>query len=137
RLDPHTDKRMIEDNLERCSSLIASGSEHELLCDLHFFPMTPKRYMSLISPHTNEDQFRYGDDPPFMPHYQAIRVPMLVMFAQYDEYADRPIEEIQSVFDTVHQSSSYVSIILPCFHNFHGFEQECVDHIVSWVKNIL
>jgi alpha-beta hydrolase superfamily lysophospholipase len=138
RLDPKADKKQIQKNLSICFALQEQGKENALITDMHFFPMTAKRYISLVSPHTSEDQFGYGDTPPCMPEYSRIRIPMLVLFAGKDEYADRPIEEIQKVFDREKKTLIYHSEIIPdSLHNLTGYEEQVLSCVLSWVKKIL
>ncbi len=137
RLDPYVDKTEIQRKKERCRSLIASGKGDELLTDLHFFPLTPKRYLILMDDHSIEDQFGYGDSPPRMPYYERIRLPLFVLFAERDEYADRPVRDIKTVFDAMQRSSWYASTIIPeSYHSLRGFESSCVTSLFSWIQTI-
>lgn len=137
RLDPSVNKEKIQENIKKCFTLIEQGREDALITGMHFFPMTAKRYISLVTPNTSEDQFGYGDDPPVLKDYEQIKVPLYVLFAEKDEYADRPMVEIKKIFDLHQKSSLYSSHIIPeVFHNLVGKEKEIIEEIFTWVEKI-
>lgn len=112
---------------------IREGKGDELLTGFDFFPLTPKRWMSLLAKGSPEDVFNYHDEKGALRTFSAITVPMLVMFGGSDEHADRPVPEMKKAFDLHAASSKYMSVIIPgADHGFTGKEQEFVDTIVSW-----
>lgn len=134
RLNPGEDKNQIEENLKKCQVLVENGREDALVTGMSFFPMTAKRYISLIAPHSLEDQFGYGDVPPFLPYYEQIQLPLYVLFAGNDEYSDRSMEDIQKIFDSKEKTQHYSSEIVPnVLHNFAGNEKEITNRIFSWI----
>lgn len=127
-----TDRQMRE-----MKQKIKDGKGDELLFGYHFFPITPKRFVSLFEPRTAEDVFDYGDARPTMTVFSKIQLPLLVLIGGADEYADRPVEQIQSVFDAHAKSSQYKSIIIPdALHKFHGKERNVANALVSWIKDV-
>ncbi len=117
--------------------LVKNGKGDELLLGYHFFPITPKRYISLFEPGTNEDTFDYGDKKPKLTYFSNIKLPLMVLLAGADEYADRPMGDIQNVFDAHATSKQYKSVIIPgALHKFNGKEQEVVETIVSWITTL-
>jgi hypothetical protein len=124
--------------LEAMQTKIREETGNELITDLTYFPITPKRYVSLLAPHSLEDQFDYGDEKPEMMYYSRIKKPLCVIFAGNDENADRPITDIKAVFDQATTSSTYQSVIIAdVLHNLSGKEDEVSKRIVEWVNNIL
>lgn len=112
--------------------LIAIGKGNMLIPVTHF-PGTPKRLVSLVSPRSNEDAFDYGETQPKMSSYSRITKPLLVIFAGADELADRPIENIRTIFDQHRRAVTYQSVIIPgAFHSFGGQEQKLVDTVFHW-----
>ncbi len=137
RLDPRANKEEIQQNLQKCFSLIEQGRGDALITGLSFFPMTANRFVSLVTPNTLEDQFGYGDTPPMMVQYEHITIPLFVGFADKDEYADRPIDSIKKVFDSKQHSSRYESVIFPgVFHNLAGQEKRLTEEIFAWAEKI-
>lgn len=116
---------------------IKEGKGDELLTGYDFFPLTPKRWMSLLAKGSPEDLFNYHDEEGALTTFSAIRMPLLVMFGGKDEHADRPVAEIQKAFDAHAASTKYMSVIVPdADHGFTGKEQEFVDTIVSWAASL-
>jgi alpha-beta hydrolase superfamily lysophospholipase len=118
-------------------TLIAAGKGDELLLGYHFFPITPKRFLSLFEPRSKEDVFDYGEKEPKLAYFSKIRLPLMVLLSGADEAADRPIQEIQKAFDTHAKSPIYKSVIIPgALHRFNKHEREAVAAIVEWARTI-
>lgn len=124
-------------HLAQMEQLVASGKGDQLMVGYHFFPITPKRYISLFAPRSAEDVFDYGDPEPKLAAFSEIRYPLLVMIGGADEAADRPVEEIKKAFDAHAPSKKYTSMIIPgALHRFAGHEQAAARAIIDWVKTI-
>ncbi len=137
RLHAITDHAKFKKDLAYMHTLVDEGRGNELLVGYHFFPMTPKRFISLFEPRSTEDVFDYGEPEPRLKYFSEIKLPLLVHLAGADEGADRPIEEIQKVFDARATSPKYKSVVIPgALHRFNGREQEAIAAIVEWVKTI-
>ena len=114
--------------------LVSLGKGDKLIMGTEFFPGTPKRFLSLLSPGSNENIFNYDEKKP-LSRLSSIKKPLFVLFGGADEHADRPIEEIRKIFDSHTKSENYKSIIIPAAaHSFEGKEQKAVEEIVSWAK---
>lgn len=120
--------------IESMRKKIAEGKGDELISGLSYFPMTPKRYVSLYYQGSLEDHFDYGDPHPRMKYFSTIQKPLLVLLAGNDENADRPIEEIKIIFDLSQKSSDYQSLIVPdALHGFGGKEEGLAQLIVRFL----
>ena len=114
--------------------LICEGKGDNLLFGYHFFPLTPKRFISLFDPRSSEDVFDYGEEEPKLVMFSKIKIPLLVILSQKDEVADRPIKEIQQAFDSHTTSPIYKSVIIPdALHRYNGHEPEVVSVIIDWI----
>lgn len=114
--------------------LIREGKGDNLLFGYHFFPLTPKRFISLFDPRSSEDVFDYGEEEPKLVMFSKIKIPLLVILSQKDEAADRPVEVIQQAFDSHNTSSVYKSVIIPdALHRYNGHEPEVVLVIIDWI----
>lgn len=134
RLSPHGKTSWYEKLYLRF--LVAVGKGDKLVLGHDFFPGTPKRFLSLITPQSSEDMFDYGDRIP-LERFSSIKKPILVFFGQKDEHADRPIKEIKRIFDKHTQSKNYKSIFVPdANHGFDWKEKEVAEVIVDWVGSI-
>ncbi len=131
---PESDKQ-IETHIHELKQKIKEGKGDELLFGYHFFPITPKRYLSLFESGSHEDTFDYGDLNPKMTSFSSIQLPLLVLLGGADEYADRPVEDITKVFDAHVTSPHYKSIIIPnALHKFHGKEPEVAESLVEFIN---
>lgn len=137
RLDKELDSSQMQKNLQKMRYLDKSGQGQKLQVGLHFFPITPRRYLSLFMPHSLEDVFDYGDRKPRLTAFGKIKLPMLVVLSEKDEYQDRPIAEIKKVFDAYAGSTNYQSIILVgALHGYQNKESEFVQVIISWINRL-
>lgn len=117
--------------------LVALGRGDKLIVGHNFFPGTPRRFLSIVTPGSSEDIFTYGDTDRPLDRFSSIKKPIFIVFGGNDEHADRPVESIKKIFDARQKSSSYKSsIIANTNHSFDGKEKEVVYAIMSWVKDI-
>jgi alpha-beta hydrolase superfamily lysophospholipase len=137
RLGHPESSEQIQKHIDQMKQKISDGKGDELLFGYHFFPITPKRYISLFNPGSSEDTFDYGDINPKMTAFSRIRIPLMVLLGGADEYADRPITQIKSVFDSHATSSRYHSVVIPdALHKFHGKEIDVATALVSWINGL-
>jgi len=130
-------KEEIARDLPMMKQKIADGKGDELMVGYNFFPLTPKRYVSLYEERSNEDVFDYGDENPQMKIYSQIKKPLFVVMGSRDEHADRPVADIVKVFDKKTTSLNYKSLIVPnALHGFEGLEQDLAVTICSWAKTL-
>lgn len=119
------------------SEKLRQGKGNELIVGAHYFPITPNRWQSLYGEKSSEDVFNYQDSQGALEKFGKIRNPMLVVFSQLDEHANRPIDEIRKVFDSHNTSKKYRSIIFSdTEHGFRGKQQELVSEIVDWASSL-
>lgn len=136
RLDPQAKIPWYLFSLARL--FVRFGWGDKLITGVSYFPGTTKRFLSLFSPHSNEDTFDYGDTQPKMMLYSKIREPLLVVFGGNDELMDRPVKEIQKIFNTFQHSKKYKSlVILNALHSFNGKEEVLVHAIDHWIKTTI
>lgn len=137
RLSRNTDKEQYDKNMTMLKMLIDEGKGAALITKVGGFPMTANRLWSLLAPNTKEDIFNYGDTKNTLSDFGTIQKPLLVVFSENDETADRPITTIKNVFDTHTASKNFKSIIIPdTTHSYEGKEVEFVKIVVSWGASI-
>ncbi|MCL4360289.1 alpha/beta fold hydrolase [Patescibacteria group bacterium] len=137
RLSEKTDKKGYEEHLGIIKDLLAKGRGDALLTMAHRFPVSARRAWSLLAPNTPEDVFNYGDTEHVLEAFSTITKPLLVTLAGGDETADRPIDEIQKVFDTHTGSKRYKSVIIPeTTHGYEGKEREFVNVVIDWMDAV-
>lgn len=124
-------------SVQKMVRMIQKGKGDVLMNDLMFLPVTPKRYVSLFKRGSNEDHLDYGDKMPLMRYYSDIKLPLLVILSELDDYLDRPVTEVQAVFDRYTTSPRYASVVIPgAPHSYEGKEHEFVQTVVAWVKSL-
>lgn len=137
RLGLPVTKEQLQSQLQQMRQYILDGKGDTLMFGYHFFPITPKRFISLFAQGTPEDTFDYGEKKPTMTAFSQIKLPLLLMLGGADEHADRPVEQIKSVFDAHATSPHYYSVIIPgALHKFHGKEKEVADTLVSFINGL-
>jgi alpha-beta hydrolase superfamily lysophospholipase len=125
-------------NIRRMKHMLEKGKSEFLVSKLTFFPVNPKRYLSLFDEDSIEQTvFDYGKDKPNLKIFQNIKTPLLVVLAENDEYTDRPIGEIQDFFDKYQKSKKYKSaVITNATHGYDGLEDKFVSICIDWIKLI-
>ncbi len=137
RLDMARNDESLQETVKQMHKLVSEGKGDELLVGYHFFPLTPKRYISLFEPRSSEDVFDYGEAEPKLSTFSKIQLPLMVLLSGADEATDRPIEEVQKAFDTHANSPKYQSVIIPgALHRFNGHEKQAVSAIIDWIKSL-
>ncbi len=113
---------------------IAAGKSDIPMFGFHFFPLTPKRYLSLVEKGSKEDVFDYGDEKPKLTAFSNIIKPLYVIFGGNDEHADRPVADIKKVFDAHAKSKKYTSTIVSgALHGFDGMEKQLARLVGEWI----
>ena len=136
RLTPPVNALKLKKTLHLMLRLIKQGKGDRLVTEPPFFPMTPKRFISLYQPRSPEDTFDYGDAKPLMKDYSKIKLPLLVIFGENDEFLDRPVQRVIAIFDAYARSSFYTSAIIPkATHGFNRSEQQLVKLLFAWYAN--
>lgn len=134
RLTPSCHAKKLQKTLHIMHHLVKQGKGNELVTGHLFFPITPKRLISLYQPRTKEDTFDYGDPKPQLKYYSKIRLPLFTIFGANDEFLDRPVNQVIEVFDNYAQSTIYASAVVPkASHGFDKNEKKFVDLLVRWI----
>lgn len=98
-------------------------------------PNVPHRFLSLYTPDSVEQSiFSYFDNRPAR-ILRSITLPVLVIFAERDEYADRPVKRIVEWFRVHANKKKYQdALIRNVKHSFKGGEMQVVGAIRGWIK---
>lgn len=133
RLGPDVDHQALQNDVERMEKMIRDGKTN-LIEGLSFFPMTPKRFISLNKKGSSEEVFDYAEKNPKMAILKQITKPLFVIVSENDEYLDRPAKEVVDVFDKHTKSKGYKSIVFPgANHGFEGKEASFVETVCNWI----
>lgn len=136
KLAPEINKEQLSKDIEMMQTLVNSNKGDGLVIGKTFFPLTPKRFLSLFTPGI-EDQFDYGETNPSLKIFSSIEMPVLVMLGDQDEYLDRKAEVVLSIFKRFTTSKQYhQTLISQANHGFKGKENEVSTTIMDWIKSL-
>lgn len=119
-------------------ALMAANTPHTLLPGGAWSQhIDAQRFLSLYTPDSVEQSIFSYFDPSKTPRMlRSVPVPLLVLLAGKDEFADRPAEEIALWFDEYTRAPLSLSIIDGVDHGFKGGEKEVADAIKKWMKDL-
>lgn len=116
--------------------LIKKGKPHELIpLDLWPYMHDAQRFLSLYTPDSKEEIFCYSQKNKSPTTFQKVKIPILVVFAEKDEYLDRPIENLIKWFKEKNKSIRMdFSIIKESDHGFNNKEQLVREEIFKFIN---
>lgn len=91
-----------------------------------------QRFLSLFTLESEEEIFSYasGKNPRIL---KSVKLPMLIVLAEEDDFKDREISEIASWFKReLKGKSAEINVIKNAPHNFQGFSGELEKIIKDW-----
>lgn len=115
--------------------LVRRGHKHELL-QKEIWPETldAQRFLSLYNPDSAENVFPYGRAHKTPLTLLSVKIPVLVLWAENDEYGDRPAKEIAAWFEE-HLYTGEVIIVPKVGHGFKGAEKKVAAHIRDFIAD--
>lgn len=106
-----------------------AGRKHELLPE----GFDAQRFLSLYSGKGPEEIFTYWDPKRNPRTLKNVRLPVLVLLAGNDEFADRSAKKIAGWFEK-HLRRGRVVVVLRVEHGFRGGEARVVKEIRRWMS---
>jgi len=97
------------------------------------WPWSAQRFLSLYSGRGAEEIFTYWDAKKNPKTLKSVKVPLLVLLAEKDEYGDRPAKKIAVWFETHLRAPHRVVIVPRVPHSFKGGERRVASSIKSWM----
>lgn len=96
------------------------------------------RFISLYTPESAEQKiFSYFDPKKIPTTYRSIKIPMLALFADDDEYADRSAEQLLQWFAANTYSHYFRGGIIPKVeHSFRGGESRVARLVKQWIRAV-
>ena len=128
----HVDANAVTRGASAARKLVKAGKEHIIVPG---WWMDAQRFLSLHTPDSVEEIFSYANPGKKPTTYQSVKVPLLVLLPEEDEYRDRPMDEIAAWFKLYQRSRSFAISIFPkAEHSFPGFESEVAQTIKQWIS---
>lgn len=119
--------------------LVMSGKKHELLPASLLTKWSvndAQRFLSLYTPDSVETIFPYEQTGKVPRLLRSIKKPILVLWAEEDQYGDRPAKEIRDWFAEHLKTRDKIEIIPDVGHSFKGAEKRVANSIRSWITRI-
>jgi alpha-beta hydrolase superfamily lysophospholipase len=129
-------KKKIERVARFAQSLIRLGKPHELIPRSLWSEELDdaQRFVSLYTPNSIEEIFSYVQPKKNPRVLKSVKTPILVLWAEKDEFADRPAKRAAAWFDANIQAPHKVTVIPNVKHSFKGGEKKVASAIRTWIK---
>lgn len=116
-------------------AFVRRGKKHQLLpANLWHEAIDAQRFLSLYTPDSIEEIFTYAQPKKNPRILKSVRVPLLVLLAEKDEYGDRPAKKISEWFGQHVSGKMLTAKIIPKVpHSFHGAEKNVAAAIRKWI----
>ena len=115
-------------------ALLKRGKKHELLPPGVWHEiLDAQRFLSLYTPDSIEEIFPYAQRKKNPRVLKSVRRPILVLWAEKDEFSDRPAEKAVAWFEK-HLQKGKTVIIPRTGHLFRGAEKQVAGTIRRWMK---
>lgn len=118
--------------------LIAQGRADQLLSP-HAWErhVDAQRFLSLYTPNSEEEIFCYATPGQRPIIFQKVKIPILAVLAEKDQYRDRPTKQLVAWFERQTTSKNFTSLIIPeADHQFTGQETTVVKKLTRWIRNL-
>lgn len=117
-------------------SLVAQKRPHQLLPESVFSwgeMSDAQRFLSLYTPDSVEEIFTYTQENRVPRTLEKVRLPVLALLAERDEFVDRPAKRLEEWF-LAHIYEGEVRIVKGVGHSFKGAEREVASLIRRWSR---
>lgn len=124
----------LEKTTRIAKKMVAAGKKHDLLPQ-SVWPRTEdaQRFLSLYTPDSQEEIFTYAQPKKIPRVLRSIEIPILAVFAQHDEFLDRPADALANWFTRQIYSGEAV-VIRNTMHSFQKKEKEVAQLMVRFMK---
>lgn len=126
----------LERTVAYARKLIRQGRPHELI------PLSmwseelndAQRFLSLYTPDSVEEVFAYAQSKKVPRTLQKVRIPTLVLWAENDEFSDRPAKSIVAWFEKNLKNKHKIVIVPKVGHSFRGGEKRVAKEVAKFIK---
>ena len=96
--------------------------------------VSAQRFLSLATPESREEVFCYAVSGKTPDIFRKVKIPVLIVLAQKDEYRDRPINKIAAWFEKNSKSEKLsINVIPSAPHNFYKYGNQVLDLIKKFI----
>lgn len=131
-------KKKLEAGIRVATRMVKAGREREMVPtgSIDWYLMADaQRFLSLYSGESAEEIFTYWapDSDPKTLH--AVKLPILAIIAERDEYRDRPARKMEAWFAEHLKVGDQVIIVPKVGHSFKGAEKAIAKHMHKFMKD--
>ena len=129
-------KKKLERATRLARTLIARGKSHELLPKSAWSEESDdaQRFLSLYTAESIENIFSYDNTKKKPRILRAVKLPLLVLWAGSDEYADRSAARVAVWFKTHLKKRDSIVIVPRVKHGFKGGEKKVAAEIRTFLR---
>lgn len=130
---------LLEKTVKYAQKMIKEGREHDLLpLDLSEDLLDAQRFLSLYTKDSNEEIFSYAVTNRKPKTLKSVKIPILAIFADKDEYKDRPTKKIVKWFTkNVSKKVLTAEVIKNASHGFVGSEKEVMSSVRNFIQKTI
>lgn len=117
-------------------AFVRRGKSHDLLPkSVWHETVDAQRFLSLYAQDSVEEIFSYAD-PEMRPRaYASVKIPLLVVWAEKDEFGSHPVSATMAWFVAWQHSKRFDSVVVKgALHGFQGQERDVARVIKKWVS---
>lgn len=117
-------------------AMVKVGKKHDLLPKKASpLLLDAQRFLSLNTPDSIEEIFSYSQPEKKPRVYASVTLPILTLFADKDEYSERPAEKMIEWFATNTRSRRFRAGIIPeVGHSFKEGEKRVAELVRQWIS---
>lgn len=119
-------------------ALVKRGKKHELLPkEIWHAPIDAQRVLSLCTPESVEELFPYSLPMKSPTLLKKVRTPILVLWAEKDEFSDQPSQKILRWFEkSITAQKTHRVAISGAGHSFKTREKEVCAAVRQWIRGL-
>ncbi|MEN9561054.1 MAG: hypothetical protein RIQ56_327 [Candidatus Parcubacteria bacterium] len=130
-------KKKLDKLVSLARSLVRKGGENE------YIPRSlwgeelddAQRFLSLYTPESKEEIFCYAQKGKRPKTLEKVNIPILLLWAEHEEFSDRPAGEILAWFDAHIRVNHEMHVIPGVTHGFKEGEAAVSQRILNWVNS--
>ncbi len=116
-------------------ALVGRGKKHTLLPEnIWHETLDAQRFLSLYTGKGAEEIFTYWNPAVNPRTLKSVKIPLLTLLAESDEFADRPAKKIEDWFLKYAKKQDATHVISRVAHSFSGGESRVARLIRDWMK---
>lgn len=134
-----TGRKKIEKGIRVATRMVQAGKKSEMVPtgSIDWYLMADaQRFISLYSGKSVEEIFTYWDPTRLPKTLRSVKLPILALLAERDEYRDRPAKKMEAWFAEHLKEGDRIVIVPKVGHSFKGAEKTTAQHMHKFMKDV-